>query len=81
MNEDPYKSEHLQEYTGILTSDDAQSSERFKMELKAEDNPVIRERWTQKDKSTMELEFKHNFGTSTMFFHNIHTCPLIIYKE
>ena len=68
MNEQPYKVEHLQEYTGILTSDDA-DSEKFKMELKVEDNPVM-ERWTQKDKSTIELEFRYNGGPSTMFFHN-----------
>ena len=73
MNEHPYKVEDLQEYTGILTSDDARN-QRFKMELKAEDNPVM-ERWTQKDKSTIELEFKYNLGPSTMFFHNMRTCP------
>ena len=72
MNEQPYKSEHLQEYWGILTSDDARG-ERFKMELKAEDNPVM-ERWTQKDKSAIELEFRYNGGPSTMFFHNRRTC-------
>ena len=53
MNEHPYKVEDLQEYTGILTSDDARN-QRFKMELKAEDNPVM-ERWTQKDKSTIGI--------------------------
>ena len=68
MNEQPYKEEHLQEYTGILTSGDARN-ERFKMELKVEDNPVM-ERWTQKDKTAIELEFKYNGGPSTMFFHN-----------
>ena len=73
MNKQPYDKNHLQEYTGILTSDDARS-ERFKMELKAEDNPVM-ERWTQKGKSTIELEFRYNLGPSTMFFHNMHTCP------
>ena len=40
MNEQRYKEEHLQEYTGILTSLEAQNG-RFKMELKAEDNPVL----------------------------------------
>lgn len=77
MNEEPYKSEHLQEYTGILTSLEAQSG-RFKMELKVEDNPVLRERWTQKDKSAIELEFRYNGGPSTMFFHNRRTCPLYL---
>ena len=33
MNKQPYDKNHLQEYMGILTSDDARS-ERFKMELK-----------------------------------------------
>ena len=75
MNEHPYKTEHLQEYTGILTSSDAHN-ERFKMELKAEDNPVMK-RWTQKDKSTIELEFRYNGGPSTMFFHNSHTCERV----
>ena len=68
MNEQPYKEEHLQEYTGILTSDDARG-ERFKMELKAEDNPVM-ERWAEKNESSIELEFRYNGGPSTMFFHN-----------
>ena len=72
MNEQPYKVEHLQEYTGILTSDDARN-ESFKMELKAEDNPVM-ERWAQKDKPAIELEFRYNGGPSTMFFHDRHTC-------
>ena len=72
MNEQPYKEGHLQEYTGILTSSDAHNG-KFKMELKAEDNPVM-ERWTQKDKSAIELEFRYNGGPSTMFFHNRHTC-------
>ena len=50
MNEQPYDKEHLEAYTGILTSPDART-ERFKMELKAEDNPVMK-RWTQKNEST-----------------------------
>ena len=75
MNENPYDQNHLMEYTGILTSPDARS-EKFKMELKAEDNPVM-ERWTQKDKSAIELEFRYNLGPSTMFFHNMHTCERI----
>ena len=73
MNEHPYDPKHLQEYTGILTSPDARGEE-FKMELKAEDNPVM-ERWTQKEKSTIEVEFRYNLGPSTMFFHNWQTCP------
>ena len=72
MNKQPYKEEHLQEYTGILTSPDARG-EKFKMELKVEDNPVM-DRWIQKDKSTIELEFRYNGGPSTMFFHNRQTC-------
>ena len=75
MNEHPYKEKHLEEYTGILTSLEAQSG-RFKMELKVEDNPVIKERWTQKNESTIELEFKYNGGPSTMFFHDWRTCPI-----
>ena len=73
MNEQPYDKEHLEEYTGILTSPDARS-DTFKMELKAEDNPVF-ERWTEKNETTIELEFRHNLGPSTMFFHNMQTCP------
>ena len=48
------------------------------MELKVEDNPVLKDRWTQKDKSSIELEFRYNGGPSTMFFHNRHTCPLYL---
>ena len=40
MNEPPYKAEHLQEYTGILTRPNARN-EKFKMELKVKDNPII----------------------------------------
>lgn len=73
MNKNPYHQKHLQKYTGILISPDARG-EKFKMELKVEDNPVM-ERWTQKGESAIELEFRYNFGPSTMFFHNIFTCP------
>ena len=73
MNEHPYKEKHLQEYTGILISPDARN-EKFKMELKVEDNPVM-ERLTDKNESTIELEFRYNGGPSTMFFHNWLTCP------
>lgn len=79
MNEHPYKEEHLQKYTGILTSDDARN-ESFKMELKVEENPIMK-RWTQKDKSTIELEFRYNGGPSKMFFHNTHTCPCNSQRE
>ena len=73
MNKQPYDKDHLQEYTGILISPDARN-EKFKMEIKTEDNPVMK-RWTQKNKSTIELEFRYNGGPSTMFFHNRFTCP------
>ena len=72
MNEHSYDSKHLQEYKGILTSPDARN-DKFKMELKAEDNPIM-ERRTQKEKSTIEVEFRYNRGPSTMFFHNWQTC-------
>ena len=71
MNEQRYKKEHLQDYTGILTGEE--SNGNFKMELKIEDNPVF-ERWTEKNKSSIELEFDHSLGRSTSFFHNIHSC-------
>ena len=77
MNEQPYDKEHLEKYTGILTSPDARSH-TFKMELKAEDNPVLKERWTEKNVSSIELEFRYNGGPSTMFFHNRRTCPLYL---
>ena len=73
MNEQPYKTEHLQDYQGILTSDDARS-ERFKMELKAEDNPVL-ERSIEKIESSIELEFYYNMGHAMLFFHDIFSCP------
>ena len=73
MNEQPYKVEHLQDYQGILTLHD-QHNGKFRMKLKAEDNPVM-ERWTQKNESSIELEFRYNGGPSTMFFHNMRTCP------
>ena len=75
MNEQPYKAKDLQEYTGILTHH-SQYNERFKMELKVEDNPVLKERWTEKNVSSIELEFRYNRGPSTMFYHNRYTCPL-----
>ncbi len=74
MNEQPYKVEHLQKYKGLLTSLEPQNG-RFRMELKVEDNPVIKERWAEKNESTIELEFRYNGGPSVMFFHNRFTCP------
>ena len=76
MNEQPYKVEHLQDYQGILISHNRHNG-KFKMELKVEDNPVLKERWTEKNVSTIELEFRYNGGPSTMFFHNRHTCERI----
>ncbi|MCG8622295.1 MAG: hypothetical protein MJE68_09925, partial [Proteobacteria bacterium] len=32
-------------------------------------------------KSTIELEFRYNLGPSTMFFHNMHTCPRNLKRE
>ena len=72
MNEERYKSEDLQDYRGILTS--VARSGRFKMELKVEDNSVL-ERWAEKNKPTIELEFKYNFENSIKFVHNRNTCP------
>ena len=59
---------------GYLKPVDDAHNERFKMELKVEDNPVL-ERSTEKIESSIELEFKYNFGLSTLFFHDIHSCP------
>ena len=72
MNEHPYKAKDLQDYTGILTSEC--SGGTFKMELKLEDNPVL-ERSVEKIESSIELEFYYNYGLSTLFFHDIHSCP------
>ena len=47
MNEQRYKVEHLQDYTGILTNHNWRNG-TFKMELKVEDNPVLKDRWTEK---------------------------------
>ena len=73
MSEYRYKVEDLENYTGILISQF--SNGKFKMELKVEDNPVL-ERSVEKIESSIELEFKHNMGTSTLFYHNILSCPL-----
>ena len=72
MSEQRYKAEHLQDYTGILTSDDTRGS--FKMELKVEDNPVL-EKSIEKIEPSIELEFKYDLRLSTLFFHDIHSCP------
>ena len=72
MNEHPYKVEHLREYTGILTS--KFSNSRFKMELKVEDNPVLK-RSVEKIESSIELEFYYDWNPSTSFFHAIFSCP------
>ena len=72
MNELPYKVKDLQDYTGILTQH--VDSENFKMELKVEDNPVLKRSVEEIDRS-IELVFHHNLGTSTLFFHNIYRCP------
>ena len=66
MNELPYKVEHLREYTGILTS--KFSNGNFKMELKVEDNPVLKGRWTEKNVSSVELNFHYNLGPSSSIF-------------
>ena len=79
MNEQRYKRDHLQDYRGILISQDRHSG-RFRMELKVEDNPVLK-RSIEKIESTIELEFYHNYGYSTQFFHNIHTCPSIYSRD
>ena len=73
MNEHPYNVEHLREYTGILTS--VFSNGTFKMELKVEDNPVLKERWTEKIESSIELNFHCDWNPSTSFFHAIFSCP------
>ena len=73
MNEQRYKAEDLENYTGILISQF--SNGKFKMELKVEDNPVL-ERSVEKIESSIELEFRHNLGTSTLFYHNVLSCPL-----
>ena len=69
MNEERYKAEHLREYIGILTS--TFSNGKFKMELKVEDNPVLKERWTEKNESTIELNFYYDWNSSTSFSHHI----------
>ena len=72
MNEQPYDEKHLREYTGILTSEF--SGQRFKMELKVEDSPVL-ERSVEKIESSIELEFYYDWNPSTSFSHAIFSCP------
>ena len=72
MTEQRYNAEHLREYTGILTSEF--SGGRFKMELKVEDNPVLK-RSVEKIESSIELEFYYDWTPSTSFFHAIFSCP------
>ena len=74
MSEHRYKEEHLQDYQGILTSHNRHNG-TFKMALKVEDNPVL-EKSVEKIESSIELEFYYNMGLSTLFFHDIHACPL-----
>ena len=73
-----YKAGHLQNYTGILTSHDTHS--KFKMELKVEDNPVL-ERSIETIESSIELEFSYSMLFSTLFFHNLQTCPAAYIKD
>ena len=72
MNEERYKAEHLQNYRGILTSLNAQNG-RFKMELKLEDNPVLKKS-VETIEPSIELDFYYNYDHSTLFFHDIHSC-------
>ena len=73
MSEYQLKQEHLQDYTGILTSHNKNGG-NFKMALKAEDNPVL-QKSSEIIESNIELEFYYNMGLSTLFFHDIHSCP------
>ena len=65
MNELPYKVKDLQDYTGILTQH--VDRDNFKMELKVEDNPVLKKS-VEEINSSIELVFHYNLGTSTLFF-------------
>ena len=73
MSEHRLKQEHLQDYTGILTCHNKNIG-KFKMALKVEDNPVL-EKSSEEIESSIELEFYYNIGLSTLFFHDIHSCP------
>ena len=73
MSKHSLEQEHLQDYTGILTSHNRNNG-NFKMALKVEDNPVL-EKSIEKIESSIELEFCYNMGLSTLFFHDINSCP------
>ncbi len=73
MSEYQLKQEHLQNYTGILTRHNKNGG-NFKMALKAEDNPVL-QKSSEIIESNIELEFYYNMSPSTLFFHDIHSCP------
>ena len=73
MSQHSLKQEHLQDYTGILTSHNRNNG-KFKMALKVEDNPVLK-RSSEKIESSIKLEFYYNMGLSTLFFHDINSCP------
>lgn len=74
MNELPYKVEHLEVYTGILTEHNIHDS-TFKMELNSADNPVL-ERSVDVIEASIELEFRYGIIISTLFFHDRLACPL-----
>ena len=73
MSKHSLEQEHLQDYTGILTSHNRNNG-NFKMALKVEDNPVLKGS-SEKIEPNIELEFYYNMGLSTLFFHDIHSCP------
>lgn len=70
MNEKRYDKKHLKPYQGVLTSE--VQNGRFKMELKVEDNDVLKR--SEKIESSIELDFKYDYSFSPQFFHNIHSC-------
>ena len=73
MSKHSLEQEHLQDYTGILTSHNRNNG-KFKMALKVEDNPVLKGS-SEKIEPNIELEFYYNMGLSTLFFHDINSCP------
>ena len=72
MNERRCKPEHLRLYRGVLTS--GVQNDRFKMELKVEENPVLQR--SKEIEPSIELEFIYNYSYSLQFFHNIHSCRI-----
>ncbi len=68
-----FKQEHLRVYTGILTSHNKNGG-NFKMALKVEDNPVL-EKSSENIESSIELEFYYDWRFSTLFFHDMKSCP------